>query len=51
MGKTNNYAECTKTLNKSFVVVLKTTQLPECYQTYFKKCSNVQMFKLNFLKA
>jgi hypothetical protein len=23
MGKTNNYAECTKTLNKSFVAVFE----------------------------
>lgn len=28
MGKTNNYAECTKTLNKSFVEVFENDSFP-----------------------
>lgn len=31
MGKTNNYAECTKTLNKSFVDVMEN----EFFRRYF----------------
>ncbi len=29
MDKTNNYAECTKTLNKSFVDVMENESFPE----------------------